>query len=605
MSVNAYGMPAGLQVPVATDFRVNQTASSRYRYRQVWQEGGSGSSGFGATSSTVDVNFRFGAGYVINLAQSRVRIQEQYQNAGQMSTTGTDTAKFQACGTYSFVRAIPPVRGVRLQTSAGVILIDYNRLDIIHTFISPFLMKRSELANCARAVAGADKDVLTMPLQGPNYQDAAVLSGRAYTEPGGPFFVSKASTAAMNPWLVATGNGYAASTTHRFVPAPEEPFIQQFIRETSTSISAGVSANDSASAPTIAATAYTIGNGITVQWDIPLWKFLPHSIASILQDLYFGTDLMMTLQFEATDWRGFVLPAGVVNSFALTSVAMTNEEQKCVPYTSTYTDYGSALGPDTCANAYKAQVPKLTPCTGGTVAAGQDFGYPYKMYLLLATQDNMDLVNSVKQEIGTKGLRIPAQQLFMIQDSSVPVNQSGVPWQKTARLAISRGATVLKVYCGISRTWANDAIVGTTTNTYRIPHIQDMFTNLFDTTWSKCQTFLNATPQSDAPQSSLEQWQRTKHLFSDSIVANFLAWQMLGGVIVEDYTSGFDLTKGTPEGGLSLVNPLDYMFNITTGRVPGAGGQPGVAPSTATAWIAFVMLKYLSISPVGVAFESM
>lgn len=587
--INAYGMPSGLQIPIATDFRVNQTASSRYRFRQVWQEGGQGTVGFGSASSTTDVIFRFGAGYLINLAETRLRITEAYQ---------------RTLASFNHVRAIPPIRAVRLQTSSGVVLVDIQRLDVVHSMISPFLQKRAEFVNDAKGIDAGTSTAVSLGY--------GQLANQSTTQAGGPLVLSGQRG--------VDNAHFSMEDNTRLIPAMGDwTFPRDYI--TDTAITAAETTPWGAGTPNT--------GGLVLQWDMPLRKLLPHTMCQILQDLYFGTDLMLTLTFEATNNRGFVVPAGAMpvavsteiypavgvqsipvsgstlelkqtagapdqwgarNSVdataTLSSGTLSMPYRPDVAHDMAHTSFGTTFISN--ASACTALVPNTT---GGTPQANA-----YVCNLLLATQDNLDLVNSVKSEIATTGIRIPSQSLLILSDPG-PSTMDGKLFSRVARLNIPRGASILRWYHGIGRD-VNPTATGVSAHR-RFPMVA-RFDNMFANSWSDYRTYLNSVPMSDSAQNTLEQWQRTKHYFKDSVISSYLAWMQKGGVQVEDWTSGFDLTKATPEGGLPLANPIDIQLDTTLG----ASLNDSYATNTGTSYWAFVMLKYLSISAAGVSYES-
>lgn len=120
--------------------------------------------------------------------------------------------------------------------------------------------------------------------------------------------------------------------------------------------------------------------------------------------------------------------------------------------------------------------------------------------------------------------------------------------------------------------------------------------------WSSYRAFLNAVPMSDSSLDPRDQYARSKDWVNDSFCDDFKSWLFMGGICVEDFTSGFDLRKTTPEGGLPLANPIDVQFDLT---IAAKAGTLAVAqPTTVEHVFGGVMLKYLSISPAGVTLES-
>ena len=245
MSVNIYGMPSGVQIPAATDFRQNQTASSRYRFRRILGEGSQAQAPFAMqTNSTTDVNFRFGAGYVINLAKTRVRISESIQSSSATLSR--------------WVRALPPIAAIRLQTSSGVILFDIQNFDAYMNLVYPFSEKRKAMLKAPTMIQpqwadgkGANSPApigntsgypsgsgLQIPSTGPVLATGTTAAANtnnitttcAVMEPGGPLIVAGnqaystvdgVTIAAVAAKQLNVGNAYTiANTTSAFIDAP-------------------------------------------------------------------------------------------------------------------------------------------------------------------------------------------------------------------------------------------------------------------------------------------------------------------------------------------------------------------------------------------------
>lgn len=437
MSLNEYGMPTGVQIPPATDFRQNQTASSRYRFRRVLGEGSQAQAPFAmALNSTTDINFRFGAGYVINLSKTRLRISESIQ-----STTAA---------LPRWVRALPPLAAVRLQTSSGVILFDLQNMDAYMNLVYPFWQRRSTARKLPSMVVPQWRDGigsanpapfgntsgypsgtnLTIPTTGPSIGLGTgstngtnnLTSTLAIMEPGGPFVVpgtgivsSVAATAITFSANVASqGNGRIvpnAQTTKTVYgnPMVDAPALynllpRQYIPTLPITGSAGTGVNDYS-------TNY-------MQWDVPLSQLLPHTVCAALQDLYFGTDLLLTVSFQAATKRIF-------DGNFIDVVGGSNK----------------VVNPDF--------VPGNVLPASDVAACAAVTGCYYACDLQLATQDNLDLVNSVKQEIAGKGIRIPVQQPFLSLET-ISQSDTALAYSRVIRLNIARGASLLKAYSGVA-----------------------------------------------------------------------------------------------------------------------------------------------------------
>lgn len=608
MSVNQYGMPTGVQIPPATDFRQNQTASSRYRFRKILGEGSQAQAPFaGQLSATTDVNFRFGAGYVINLAKTRLRITELQR---ELLATGA-----------IFTRALPPVRSIRLQTSSGVILFDIPNMDAYMNCVYPHTERFSErhkmavmqTPNWASNICGGltwsglnsvgstvpgsypGGSNLTLPVCGPcvgtgltsaSATANGIAENAAIMEPGGPYIVpglqacsvvgaSADSCTAGTPVDLALGNGYAQTMQlvgPSFAPAalPGKDMPRQYIPTINY-----------ATAPTTAVANAFVGSSNYFQWDVPLANLLPHTMAAALQDLYFGTDLLLTVTFDSMQNRTF---KGVVTTAA-----------------------------------YKLAHPDNVPANGGLDSSAVNPGSTeascyYATDLLLATQDNLDLVNSVKQEIAGKGIRIPVQQPF-VSIESISRSTTDLPYSRVIRLNIARGAALLKYYAGImesfgvsgsayaNRLMNNLPATGVSVALATAPTLVSVYQY---PQWKLYRAFLNAVPMSDSAMDPRDVWKRQSAWVNDCFSQTFKSWLQMGGAAVEDFTSGFDLRLTTPEGGLPLANPIDVQIDTTvSGVLTSPAYYPALASITKTEhiWVG-VMLKYLSISPAGVTLES-
>lgn len=606
MSVNAYGMPTGVQIPQATDFRQNQTASSRYRFRRILGEGTQAQAPFNIQlSATTDINFRFGAGYVINLAKTRLRICE--------------ALRYTVAVNQLYTRAVPPVKAIRLQTSSGVILFDIQNMDAYMNAVYPFSERFSQrhglpVMNCptwtsvvCADAGGSNSSIgstsagtypggtnLTFPTCGPCFGTGSAGDAKAngqnencaISEPGGPLIVpgiqacSKIATdtvTAQSVISIGVGNGYvqpgqlAAKLAAAVLPGKDMPrqYIPTIAMETAV--------------PTEGIGANFLGSTNYMQWDVPLSRLLPHTVCAALQDLYFGTDLLLTVTLDSLTNRSFVAAS---------------------------TGNGSIVNhPDHVAS--QAAMTSVTAATSASAAASY-----YALDMQLATQDNLDLVNSVKQEIAGKGIRIPVQQPFVSIEAGPTVSSSDSVYSRVLRLNIARGASLLKSYSGIMDT------AGTTAFPYVNRLLCNLPTSLYAATpadpptgvsssflypqWKQYRSFLNSVPMSDSSLDPRDQWQRSCDWIKDCFAKTFKSWLQLGGVCVEDFTSGFDLRLTTPEGGLPLANPIDVQIDMTLSGIPTAPvALPAASGYTKREhlWIG-IMLKYLSISPAGVTLES-
>lgn len=591
MSVNAYGMPTGVQIPPATDFRQNQTASSRYRFRRIAAEGNNNCVRASA-SATQDINFRFGAGYVINLAETRLRIYEQF---GLGDGTGNTKS--------IYTRALPPIAGIRLQTSSGVILLDVQNFESYAAAIYPFVTKKEDVPREARTVGYANATVQTAsadafvgPLQ-------AATAASTPTTPGS--FGMPGTIAAGTSLFAMTAVGIPSATVGASTPGGPLlfPSMNRLSQPTSATVTGNfeglfapvempnayidVSVQGAAAFQAVEANmprqyipcAFSSGAGAQtiLQWDMPLRKLLPHTLCAQLQDLYFGTDLLLTVSLAAYGNRSFM------------ALGQTQASGVPLDHTDGFHPINASVINTGAVIATTTSVTLGAVTTAGATGAN-GVSWTYAQDLLLCTQDNLDLVNSVKQEIAGKGIRIPVQQPFISLDSmAVPSANTQTVYARTIRLNIARGAALLKWYSGINTTAA--VITGA------FP-FKNLPGNQRQGVWQLYRAYLNAVPMSDSALSCYDAWHRMRHWTKGSLVEGFLAWCQINGYIVEDFTSGFDLTKTTPEGGLPLANPIDVQLEWSYGNAitPAAGSITNV-------WIG-VMLKYLSISPAGVTLES-
>jgi hypothetical protein len=317
----------------------------------------------------------------------------------------------------------------------------------------------------------------------------------------------------------------------------------------------------------------------THQWDLPLARLLPHTLCAQLQDLYFGTDLLLTVSLASYGSRSW---AGK----GQTGVGVVDHIDSMSPV---HSGTINATGPPAVVGVYSSCT---TVATVNTALTNEAVDVRYLQDMLLCTQDNLDLVNSVKQEIASKGIRIPVQQPFVsIESATAGTGTKASPVQlaysRTIRLNIARGAAMLKWYTG----W-----LVTRTPTSAITGPRRMPGNMFNSVWQQYRAFLNAVPMSDSLQNSWDQFHRVRAWQKGSLVENYLAWLQMSGICVEDFTSGFDLTKTTPEGGLPLANPIDVQLDWSYAAT--------CTCDTIENIFVGIMLKYLSISPAGVTLES-
>lgn len=586
MAVNAYGMPAGVQIPEATDFRQNQTASSRYRFRRVSPEGNM--TGLQASSSaSQDVAFRFGAGFVINLSKTRLRIFEQVNVTGTTSTLTT------------YKRALPPIAAVRLQTSSGVVLFDVQNFDAYMATVYPFTHKKEDVSREAKSVgvsaaATAPADLFVSPYQAatragtPSYVGSFGMPGSISASAPVPGFsaVATPSTAfgATTPGgplvfpnqLVYSQDANDQKTANKpgLLCVLESPNAYIDLSDCKTSYPAVERGMPRSYLPV----AVGVNSANTHQWDLPLSKLLPHTLCTQMQDLYFGTDLLLTVSLAAYGQCSF-------QGKGQTGVGAV--------------DYIDAMNPVNTGTVGVTSVPVLVQAysamaatiTTNTAATNNAVSVCYLQDLLLATQDNQDLVNSVKQEIAGKGIRIPIQQPFLAVESVTAPSAASLNYTRTIRLNIARGAALLKWYTGFLVT-RNP--VANPDNIFCLP--RRLPGNMRSAVWQSYRAYLNAVPMTDAIQNVWDQYSRTKHFFKDFLPESFLAWLQLSGVCIEDFLSGFDLSKTTPEGGLPLANPIDVQIDWQYGAACTCDLLENVFLG--------VMLKYLSISPAGVTCES-
>lgn len=625
MSVNIYGSPAGVHIPVATDFRANQTASSRYRYRRVVPDGNQSNLTTQA-SATQDINFRFGSGYVLNLAETRLRIFELWNSTASVRT---------------YVRALPPIRGIRLQTSAGVILFDIQNFDAYMSCVYPFTHKSDDRAKEAVVLGGSGwgstrtkrgsetgpyhNSTTSLFTTAPDYAAGLPFPGTSSTfksivspfnggvdataaigamTPGGPLIFpgirSSQTIAAETKYVVHTLTHANYELAHRFVPyecsnAYISPVFESVEVKTGPVTGYAHQSYDAVRGlpRQYIPIAKTSGSALTFQWDMPLRKLLPHTICAALQDLYFGTDLMLTITMASHQSRSFQCHGqrgdGGEVMFAVNNLLQTTTDvaDTTLAATADHTyprNYGSI-------SVYGGAVGSSTgnETTAGTMAVEtvQD--------MLLATQENLDLVNSVKSEIASKGMRLPVQQPFMAIEnvsaaSSTRATPAPVNYTRTIRANVARGASILRFYTGFLLSWSTNPENGGVVYAKRLPG------NPCDGVWHSYRANLNAVPVADSVVAPWEQFKRQEKVHEGSLLPSFAHWSQASGIVVEDYTSAFDLSKTTPEGGLPLANPIEIQLDWACQRFTDADTVENVFIG--------VMLKYLSISPAGVTLES-
>lgn len=624
MSLSIYGRPNGFHIPEASDYRNNQTASSRYRYRRVVCEGNN-SSLTAADTATQDVLYRFGASFVLNLGKSRLRIFEII-NLGTVAST-----------TQLMVRALPPIAAVRLQTSAGAILFDIQGFSEYMNICYNLVSRKRDVCTYASQMQGVPMTrVKTVIRNSPYYcgpYSSITDSSASPASVQGMYPMPATSTAGlsipphMGIWNLAAAE---SKTGGQFASTAGGPLIMPAdLHPTNIDVVArGVPRTwQFAQGPVVAANAYVSMNGTTgsssfcapqglpmqyistgriisastalaFQWDMELRHLFPHTVCALTQDLFFGTDLMLSLSFAS------------INSRAYQCVRDTHTGGGCnMPITEHMAHQGvwvlDAVGPVITADAAATlEVSATNAILSGEISgadavssvatfANASTTWTYAHDLLLAIQDNTDLVNTLKMAVASRGLRLPVQQPFIAKETYAPDFASASQTvSRIVRLNSARGAALLRAYVG----W-----LMTRRSTTTVQWFDNIASNDRQSVWQTYRPFLNSVSSTDGPMNSHDQWirQREVHRNTDSICDTYEKWLVASGTCIEDFTSGFDLVAATPEGGLPLANPIELQFdwNIAQHSTNPASG--------AVSFFFGVMLKYLSVNQqTGVQLES-
>lgn len=679
MSVDAYGKPTGVQIPPATDFRTSQTASSRYRYRRIVPDGNQ-SCVVVPAASNARVTWRFGAGYVLNLSKSRIRLMEQISNGGVLTI---------------YKESLPPIASVRLETSSGVLLCEIKEFNAFQKVVNSTIFNAMSTkfdeskrvvftedpsnGNQTNSAAGTTATAIAYPsaikaqrmqqfrqalYQTTNYSGTAIGSnwrGLTVTTPA----TARAYDAAMDYPFVSqfphpgTGNSLGVTPTvypscgctvnYRQNTTVYPVRWSQSTYRTGMPVHHPASSSDSwywtnvlpvtgvgggralntrpilfqsiagAMAACIGAsgTPYLEPAVANIFWECTLADIFPHTLFSESKDLYFGTDLILTVDIQGYQSRSWSAYENGLTLRAVSGSGTAAVTPSVLGYTTTNTYWPSLSGTPQVVSygqnaQYQVNATPMLGCTATTISQTLDNGTPTTLSgtwycfqdLILAIQDNLDLVNTVKQEIAERGIRIPVQMPIVRIDQlpALSADYTSTSALVNLNLTISSGASLLRVYSALMTSRTNSSA--------NVAPIQRLIDNAGCCTWSTRRTYLNGVPTSDTAESMKDNYDKSlaendfcvsSKIFNSApgltAMQEFSQGDFFTPVVIDDYTSRYPLLENTPLGGLPLANPLIFSTEWNY-------GQGIVSACTIESAIVAIVQKYLSISKVGVTLES-
>jgi len=499
-----------MMIPQATDYRPIKTLTPTYKFSQVVPQVAPPAT---LTAAQSEISFLIPGSSVMNLALTRFRI------GLRVAATALN---------YTVFHAAPPLYRVQLVTSKNVILVDISDYRVFHKAAVPACVSRDEL----QAMTIAQSAVAALP------------AGAVGSLPSaGP--------------LIVGANAFALSATGR---APGVGSLSGGC-VSSRAISAGIGANAPYAGTAVldfadkAPQMYYGTNDVNVAsalaWDVQLQHLVPHSILSVLQDLYFGEDLTLRLTLLGANEVGFATTnmhtLAAAANFAANSVTVT---------------------PNSCN-------------------------------LWVAYQDNKEIAGMVMQKVLSDGLQMPVQSVTTFQNSAQFGVDNAITSSVTNTLSAGYGRSVLRSYTIATNSTAAPYRAANAFNTmYYVDQA-----NVADVTYGQVagqcdkfdfyQSYLNQRPTSDSRLSMHDVWDRQSDLLRNTPLANQSTWQAYSSVIIEDWSGlphAEQLRSITPEGGLSLMVPLTHTVDIA--RI-GANGP------RMTTWQFYVMARILRLTADG------
>lgn len=550
------------RMPECTDYSQARCAAPRYRWRKIRPDGNVVP--ILQLNATVDAVFRFGSGFNINFARSRLCYTEQFPNGSA-----------NAANCRLMPKLIPGIEKIRMQTSTGTVLID------VPDFQAHFLLVRDWNISVTEWTTRATMASMALSADGCSgfAHDQALASAYNYSLPQyarrltGVFCTS------------STANGGAG----QLFPAPGAATVPTFAGLTAVPLrTCGFTQirEDASFGPVTTDWCQAAANGqaTVLCWDLRFRDLMPHTIAVIDQDMFFGADLSLTITHSQGADRVLV--------FETTGGNGIQEASKANMF-----DYVAGQGPSVAGQT--SSVGAALANNEGTAiicragAAGELPTILASSYCIqLACQDNSELVNVVREEIMGPGLAIPVQVYMLTKDATgwYTFNAAQQTYSKVQRVNLSRGMAILRMYTAIAvlnphgvATVSADAAVKTIQTSASIAPIAYNLNvddpaasrNVYPWTWGACKwtgyrSYFNTLATSDSLLDPFEAFSRMRDMIRkcEYWPRTFESWGCSGGVVIEDFIDGYPLhnnVKNTPLGGMSLVNPVEIMTEIQSG----------------------------------------
>lgn len=580
------------------DYRQVTTSVPTYRYRQYVPENGTAIQ-LDTTNRQLYV-FRFGAGFVLNLAKTRLQYTVEAKN-----------------GANKILALYPEhqIAAIRLETDNGVVLLDQQNWHAVNKVIRMANLRHSDAEKCPQfnTLAQARKyghSMLITYSGGLAAANAQSLYGDIYINTGlhergvcGPALDPSRTVWYLNEGTyglgglmyppattrVATSGGVActvevgdqAGWTAAGIRMDRNTTALKFMGASAGDTTPGIEIDEnymryretSSFTPLILvgpnATANT-QRDVLIPFDCSLGDIFPHTVLKQAQDMWFGGhSLVMSIWFmPVKDW-GFTVAYDGTNACTTTSITGA-----------VATNMGGAakLVVTTNLQFYSAGIP--APKAG--VA-----GFPT---LMVACQDSPSIVAAVQQQILGPGLTLPVQHAeFVRQATNIPATTtraSPYKYYQTFKLSLAQGSTLLRSYHAFARADDN--------------------TNVDEIGW-RCsedacglvnfRTYVNAQPLTDGPQQLYEIY-RTRKMIYDAcqLSGSGGCWLYYGAPVINDFTGFPDMIDKTPSSGLALSAPTDYQIEAGIANV--------IAGDSAYCHNVFVFLRFLRLSSAGVSLTS-
>lgn len=650
------GMRTQQQFPICLDFSVKSVALPRYRWRKIRPEGnqtpGAAGNGLLAANAQNPVQIRFGSGYTINLAMSRLTYSETFAAPQSAAAAGFS---------YNIINLVPGIDAVKLSTSTGTVLVDIPNFQAMFHLVRDWTITHDDLlSRSTEAPLRPTADgVEIYPAQ--SYANCK-LGARSYTAP--------AQSLAWQPYIVsipANGIGFADAGGTAAAPA---------LKIANTVPLALVLAKDG---PVMPATLGMSSSktATTIHWDMYMRDLLPHSLFAVSQDLYFGADLLLNITFSSGNSRAVQVDVGAQEETAANSAFATSRPSivHATPATANLINGAAGFfsapaqprsGPSFAAgvpsNAAALQVEQkeiaaqgdlklvpAVPASGKTYSTFLPAGdcstnqgvsiVPASFYFQLAAQDNEELVNQIIDSVTQGGIKIPVQWWSMTEDNCgwtgdvIAQAQAPQVYIKQAYKNLAAGASILRIYSAVAaknpygatdlanqNNNSGDSTL-TATGATSLPYAfyDNPTASICETSAKRGQVVAlysityNNSQQADFELNRFEVFSRMRPLIERNKypLNTYERWMHRGGVMVEDLLDSHPLhgeAQTTPIGGLSLANPVDILTKVTSGTAlpPSVVAGGLIARSSVPLYFlqGMVQLRFVEMSGQGISIMS-